>query len=335
MAARCESKKVKTRNRVVFINAMKILFTGVTSFTGMWFVRKLAEEGHDVMAAVRCPKSAYSGLRSERLEHLGNQCRFAWNVPFGKPEFLNLIAQSGPFDILCHHAAEVRNFKSADFDVAAAVAENTCSLPAVLDELRRGGCGRIVLTGSVFEAGEGAGSTPLRAFSPYGVSKTRTAQIFQDETGRRCLALGKFVIPNPFGPFDGPRFTEYLMQSWKSGHTPKVLTPSYVRDNIPAPLLAAAYARFIVALPQFGFVKFNPSYYVETQGAFARRFAGEIGQRLKIEVPLEFAKQTDFPEPEIRINTDTLRADDFGWSERAFWNDTAGYYANRLNILRA
>jgi hypothetical protein len=28
---------------------MKILFTGASSFTGMWFVRELAAAGHDVV----------------------------------------------------------------------------------------------------------------------------------------------------------------------------------------------------------------------------------------------------------------------------------------------
>jgi hypothetical protein len=37
---------------------------------------------------------------------------------------------------------------------------------------------KIVLTGSVFEADEGLGESPLRAFSPYGLSKTVTGQIF-------------------------------------------------------------------------------------------------------------------------------------------------------------
>ena len=45
------------------------------------------------------------------------------------------------------------------------------NLPRVLDLLMAAGCSKIVLTGSVFENDEGAGSEPREAFSPYGLVK--------------------------------------------------------------------------------------------------------------------------------------------------------------------
>jgi UDP-glucose 4-epimerase len=42
--------------------------------------------------------------------------------------------------LLCHHAAEASNYKSADLDVAAAVENNTYRLPVVLDMLKDTGC---------------------------------------------------------------------------------------------------------------------------------------------------------------------------------------------------
>lgn len=314
------------------MRSLRILFTGATSFTGMWFVEKLADDGHDVVAAIRGPSESYCGLRAERLGRLAGRCSFAWNLPFGTAEFLGLIGREKPFDLLCHHAAEVKDYKSPDFDVAAAVASNGRALPAVLDTLRNTGCRRVVLTGSVFEADEGSGSAPLRAFSPYGLSKTLTAQLFRRETGQHGFALGKFVIPNPFGPYEEPRFTDYLMNCWKNGKVAKINTPAYVRDNIPVSLLAAAYAHFAAGLPLAGFSRINPSFYAETQGTFAQRFAAEMRGRLDILTPVELADQTDFPEPAIRINTDTLRGAEFGWSEQAFWDDVAGYYARKLDI---
>jgi UDP-glucose 4-epimerase len=311
---------------------MRILFTGATSFTGTLFVEKLAEAGHHVVAIIRSSRENYYGLRAERLQRLTGHCALEWGVPFGTDAFLDLISRRGPFDILCHHAAEVTDYKSPDFDVAAAVSANTHQLLAVLEKLRNTNCRRIVLTGSVFEADEGTGSQPLRAFSPYGVSKTLTAQRFLQETENCGLALGKFVIPNPFGPYEEPRFTHYLMTRWKEGLSAKINTPNYVRDNIPASLLAAVYARFVSDLPPSGFHRINPSFYTEPQGAFAERFAREMRQRLALPAALEFADQIDFPEPVIRINTDPVRSVDFGWSEQAFWDETAQYYAHRLDI---
>lgn len=311
---------------------MRILFTGATSFTGMWFAERLAEAGHSVLAAIRGSQDSYSDLKGERLARLTRRCDVAWNTPFGTSAFLELVRNQGPFDLLCHHAAEVTDYKSPDFDITGAVAANCHNLSVVLSALRRTGCHRVVLTGSIFEAGEGAGTAPLRAFSPYGLSKTLTAQIFQYRAGQEGLALGKFVIPNPFGPFEEPRFTDYLMRTWKNGEAAAVRTPDYVRDNIPVSLLAAAYARFAAELPASGFFRFNPSYYVETQGAFAQRFATEMHARLRLETPLALATQLDFPEPEVRINTDILRGHELDWTQTDFWNELGRYYARRMGI---
>jgi hypothetical protein len=41
---------------------------------------------------------------------------------------------------------------------------------------------------------------------------------------------------------------------------------------------------------------------------------------------VELKKQTAFPEPRVRINTDVLNADALGWDESAAWDDLADYY---------
>ena len=76
---------------------------------------------------------------------------------------------------------------------------------------------KVVLTGSVFEQREGAGTEGLRAVSPYGLSKGLTADVFSYFTELLGMKLGKFVIPNPFGPLEEPRFTSYLIHNWFQG----------------------------------------------------------------------------------------------------------------------
>jgi UDP-glucose 4-epimerase len=111
-----------------------------------------------------------------------------------------------------------------------------------------------------------------------------------------------------------------------------VNTPAYVRDNIPVTLMAHAYAHFASGLPDGGFYKLTPSFYAESQGDFADRFAREIGQRLALDCRLTLAAQTAFPEPADRTGTDILQPTDFGWSETGFWDKAAGYYAEKLGI---
>jgi nucleoside-diphosphate-sugar epimerase len=187
----------------------------------------------------------------------------------------------------------------------------------------------VLLTGSVFEGGEGAGSEGLPDFSPYGLSKALTAQAFRYYCARAGMGLGKFVIPNPFGPFEEPRFTAYLVKNWFSGQTPGCATPLYVRDNIHVSLLARAYAQFAAELGPSGFVKRSPSGYVESQGAFALRFAAELRRRLDLPCPVELKQQIDFAEPRVRINTDVPDAAALGFSEEAAWDELAEYYRER------
>jgi UDP-glucose 4-epimerase len=307
---------------------MKILFTGASSFTGFWFARELAAAGHEVVATFRRRPEEYpDSLRRRRVAGLQDCCRPWFGCSFGDQEFIDGIGRQQGWDMLCHHAAQVTDYKNSDFDVAAALQNNTRRLDDVLQALVTAGCGRIVLTGSVFENDEGAGSDELPAFSPYGLSKALTAQAFRHYAGRHGMRLGKFVIPNPFGPLEEPRFTTYLVKNWAAGSTPTVGTPDYVRDNIHVSLLAKSYAKFASELPSApGFCKINPSGYAESQGAFARRFAQEIGRRLGIACPLELKRQEDFPEPRQRINTDAPDAVALGFNESAAWDELAAYY---------
>src|SRR5947209_11593970 len=130
---------------------------------------------------------------------LEKRCRAVYGVSFGSAEFIELIRASR-FDLLCHHAADVTNYKSPDFNAVEAVAANTHNVTNVLAALKQSGGKGVLLTGSVFENDEGAGSEGLPAFSPYGLSKSLTYQAFRYYTRAAGLPLGKFVIPNPFGP---------------------------------------------------------------------------------------------------------------------------------------
>jgi UDP-glucose 4-epimerase len=305
---------------------MKILFTGGSSFTGFWFIRELTANGHDVVAIFRKQAQEYAETtRRERIALVSAMARPVYGCSFGDQRFLGLIAE-GSWDVLCHHAADVTNYKSLNFDAVAALGNNTNNLPAVLDALRASGCHRILLSGSVFERGEGAGSQGLPDFSPYGLSKSLTAEVFTYYCKRACVELGKFVIPNPFGPFVESRFTAYLMKTWLGGAMAVCSAPAYIRDNIHVSLLAKAYVQFAAEFPATPFTRTNPSGYAESQGASTLRMAQEMRPRLGLRCLVELKRQLDFPEPRVRINTDILNHNALGWDESSAWDELACYY---------
>jgi nucleoside-diphosphate-sugar epimerase len=312
---------------------LKVLFTGASSFTGFWFARELIGAGHDVVCVFRRSRDAYvDSVRRERVERLHPLCRSMWRVAFGEPAFLDIIESETTWDLLCHHAAEVASYRSPDFDVVGALASNIRNAPAILDRLKERGCRGVVVTGSFFETGEGAGTDGIPAVSPYGLSKFLTAESFRFFLRERTLPMGKFVLPNPFGPYEEQRFTSYLMEKWFSNATAIVRTPDYVRDNIHVSLLAKAYARFVERLAVSGesCIKLNPSGYVETQGEFAHRVAREVRSRTGLACALEMEQQREFPEPRVRVNTDLLDHAELGWNEARAWDDLTRYYQARL-----
>jgi nucleoside-diphosphate-sugar epimerase len=264
------------------VAARRILITGASSFTGSWFARALAAAGHDVTATFR--SRSYDGLRAERVRLVCEVAAPLWEVALGDV--------TGEWDVICAHGAEATDYRSPSFDAGAAVAENTRGLASL-------SAGRVVVTASVFEQG---------VQTPYAESKRRTTEAFRD------AGAAVFVIPNPFGPCEEPRFTSYLARTWLGGGVAAVSTPDYVRDNIHVQALTDAYVRFVSSDGAHA----APSQYREPQGAFAQRVAHELEPRLGVACRVELNEQTDWSEPRELVNTDPVPGPE-PWDELAEW----------------
>lgn len=325
-----------SRHRTDAGPVVKILLTGASSFTGYWFAKSLAAAGHDVVAPLRGHlDSPNDPGRSERLRRLRGKVELVPACGFGSAKFLAVIRNRG-FEVLCHHGAEVGDYRNPEFDITGATAVNTLNLRTVLRTMSERGLKGVVLTGSIFEQDEGAGTQPLMAFSPYGVSKGLTAQIMRHRCHEAGLPLGKFVIPNPFGPLEQPRLGAYLARTWSAGAAAEIKTPAYIRDNIHVGLLAACYRRFVEETETApGLRKLNPSGYVESQGAFVERIAREIGRRTGRRCAVTLLPQTQFPEPIMRVNTDPAARYADEWDEGAAWDDYAGEFVAKPPLIRA
>jgi UDP-glucose 4-epimerase len=306
---------------------VKILLTGASSFSGYWFAHSLARAGATVVAPLRADPKSYDGVRGERVRQLAAIAEIIPETAFGDDHFLKLV-QERDFDVLCHHAARVTDYRSMDFDVIGAVAENTRNFRMVIEHMAGRGLKAVIATGSVFEQDEGLGEPPLRAFSPYGLSKGLSWQVVRHWCVRLGVPVGKFVIANPFGPLEEPRFVSYLVGCWRKGHPATVRTPRYLRDNIHVGLLALAYCRFVFeTVASARSARFGPSGYVETQGNFAERVATELRPRLKLPCCVELLVQTEFPEPISRVNTEMIDVRRYSWVESEGWDRLAAFYS--------
>src|SRR5258706_7102242 len=176
---------------------MRILFPGASSFTGFAFVQALAAAGHEIVCPLRGKAEDYTGIRKERVERLKPLVRFVPGAVFGSEPFLEALRGGCPWDLLCHHAAEVTNYKSPDFDAIRALENNTGRLSEVLTAFKQSGGKAVVLTGTVFEPDEGKGDQPLRAFSPYGLSQGLTLEGFRFFCGPGAVPAGKVAVSHP------------------------------------------------------------------------------------------------------------------------------------------
>ena len=303
-----------------------VLLTGASSFTGLWIAEALADAGFSVVAPLRRARSDYDGERLARIERLQRSCEVVFSAPFASPAFMDIVRTRRPA-ALAHHAAEITGYRDADFDAVAAFQKNASGAPKAVRELGEAGVRALVITGTVFEAGEGGVASEPLAVTPYGLSKTLTSLAFRHFAADAGLGFGRVVVPSPYGAYEQARsFPAYLFRSWRTGETPQVRTPRYLRDHLPAPLLGRAYARYLRRLldePTTPLVC-RPSGWVAAQGDFALRVAKEAAARLGRECPVTFAEQSDFSEPLRRVNDEPVRRE--GWDEAEFWDAYVGWY---------
>ncbi len=276
---------------------MRILFTGASSFTGAWFVRELAAAGHQVTATFRQRAEGYPDeLRRRRVANAAGVVEPVFGVSFGDEAFLELLGRGG-WDLLAHHAADVTNYREPRLRHRGRPSdqhpEPACGPGGAFAPPADAGCSS---PGACSRAARGRAPQGLPHFSPYGLSKALTAQVFRYHCGRAGVRLGKFVIPNPFGPFEEPRYTAYLMQDL-ARRRDRQLRQSRLRPRQHPRLPARQGLRALRRRnsPRRASSALNPSGYVESQGAFTQRVAAEMRSRLGLPCAVELKRQTRVP----------------------------------------
>ena len=73
-------------------------------------------------SSAKVPISTPTRSVGSRVAMAAEVCRPVYGCSFGDERFLALIAEGG-WDLLSHHAADVTNYKSPDFDAIAAAGE--------------------------------------------------------------------------------------------------------------------------------------------------------------------------------------------------------------------
>ena len=302
----------------------RVLFTGLSSFTGYWFTEKLAEKGYKVVGCLSHNKSDYNSDQTERLNQANSSIRIEQNVSFGSESFLQLISDFKP-EVFSFHHALVAGYKDPSFNVDNAILNNLNNYQEVIKRLTESGCKQIIMTRSIFE--KGLGKTDVESdISPYGHSKRKTFETFSQAVPKD-IKLRSFVICNPVGRYEGNNLTSYLIKCWIEAKPASLMQPKLVRDYVPIDLLSNSYAQFIEANEQM----IIPSHLPVSNYEYARKL-GDITRKLKnIQTPIDTTNEKyDQNEAFVRTGIDKV---DFTNKdqEELFWEEFVNQIWDRHN----
>ena len=194
---------------------MKVLLTGASSFTGYWFARAAQPGGMPRRrAAARRRRGLHrrSARRTCPASPFGRRNRRSGAVRFG-PLYASVAKASGfrPYFAITPPASAIIAARIST--LPGAVAENTANLRAVLAahgawraQGRRADRQRV-------RAGRGRGrGAARRILALWPVERSDGGDRQPPLPRIRHLRFNKFVIPNPFGPLEEPRFCAYLIR---------------------------------------------------------------------------------------------------------------------------
>lgn len=302
----------------------RVLFTGLSSFTGYWFTEKLAEKGHKVVGCLSKNMSDYNSGQKERLNQANSNIRLEQNASFGSENFLQIISDFKP-EIFCFHHALVTGYKDPSFDIDNAISNNLNNYQEVIKRLTENGCKQIIMTRSIFE--KGLGKSDLESdISAYGKSKRKTFEIFSQSVPKD-IKLRSFVICNPVGRYEGNNLTSYLIKCWIEGKPASLIQPKLVRDFVPIDLLSNSYVQFIEAHEQM----IIPSHLPVSNYEYAQKI-GDITRKLKnIQTPIDTTNEKyDQNEAFVRTGVDKV---DFSNrdQEESFWEEFVTHIWDRNN----
>ena len=235
----------------------------------------------------------FEGVRAERV---APRWQTIAEIVDAGAVWLDRVLRSGRscrrFDLLCHHAARVGDYRSPDFDVPARLPRipPICA-PCSTIRSPRASKG-VVLTGSVFEQDEGAGEEPLHRFLALrAVERPDRGRSSATGAARSDCHYGKFVIPNPFGPLEEPRFCAYLVRTWKKGEVAEVQHPGSMFATISTSRCSRRLTPNSSAETARRHRERRSSTRADmsrAQGAFAERFAAAMRPRLGMPCGLDY-----------------------------------------------
>ncbi|MCH7874341.1 MAG: GDP-mannose 4,6-dehydratase [Gemmatimonadetes bacterium] len=292
---------------------MKVLVTGADGFVGLWMIQRLADDGHEIVAAVRPGCAVPSGVRWVELE-LRNDESVRRMADVAADAVVHLAAVAS--------GADAREDPGEAWEVNAA---GTARLLEALGTAREAGRGDpqvlVVSTGEVYGGGAARPRVETDALlpcSPYAASKVG-AETAALEVGRRTGL--RVVIVRAF-PHTGrgqdhrfviPFFARRLQEAKRSGDaTVRVGNLEPVRDFLHVSDVVEAYTLLLTRGVPGEIYNVASGRGVSIREVF-ERIAALVGAAASAETDPRLTRRSDIPY--LVGNAEKLRLAT-GWSPR-------------------
>jgi len=312
----------------------RIILTGVSSFTGFWIAKSLAKAGHLLICPLPRPSDSYKDLKKKRLNALAeDSIQINYNSPYGSDQFMKLLSDGA--DLICFHGSVVKDYNSRDFSATEAIFANLNGVEKVIASIKATGTTRVIWTSSVFEDAVSL-DVPEDDCKPpwyrYAISKKFSGLILQSLCNEKGIGFSRFVITNPFGPFEDPKICNFLARALIEKKPIEIRTPYYVRDMIHIGHLADSYLNLCQnLLSEKKVPELRPSEYSGRLIDFAKLFVQEIGQRLGYNTEISYAKSMVFDEPLSLINSVHVSSIIEPYQPDKEWDSLATFYTESIS----
>jgi nucleoside-diphosphate-sugar epimerase len=291
-----------------------VVMTGASSFTGYWFCKSLIEEGYKVTCFFTQTKKNYSALKKERINLLYKYKKNfipIFNAKMGSKKFLKSISSIKNF-IFIHHGAYTIDYNSNKFDLLKAINDNNQNINLMFDIFKKNSVNKLIYTSTIFQGGKKNKPENL-----YGLSKDITQQIFKYICETNKIKFKKFIIANPFGPFEEKRFLHYVLNSWKHKKTVEVKRPKDVVDYVQVQHLANQFVKFI----KTNQTSFDLSQFSNSNLYFLKKIKRMIIQKNPLECKIKHKNiKCEFN----RINSTKIKINKS--IEKKYWSEYFTYY---------
>ena len=222
---------------------MKLLFLGVSSFTGYHFVKKISEKKKNIIYCTLTKKiNQYKSLRLKRIRELKRKKNiiFIKETKFGDKSFIKLLSKN-KFDTICFHHASTKDYNDdSKFKLNKSLEQNISNINKVFNKINKQT--KIIVSNTIFQK---IISKKYKAVNKYGISKSITYDKIVNYCNKYNLKYKCIYITNPWGILEEKKLNYYLIYNWLQNKETYVSHPNYIRDNIYIDKLTNYYLKMI------------------------------------------------------------------------------------------